>query len=115
VGHQIVQVFGVPDPPASNLIDRLDHLFQLRNDAVHFESVWRDGLHSHPIGKRTSYELTVYTLERAEAAVGLLQNVFETIRDSAGESRHDAAAQQVASGFKGILEMMAEVRSIEAV
>jgi hypothetical protein len=24
VGHHIVQVFGVPDPPASNLIDRLE-------------------------------------------------------------------------------------------
>lgn len=65
VGHRLVQAFGFQGNLVQSLPSDLDRLFTMRNDAVHFKSTWRSGVHPHPSGTDAAYEITVYSMEEA--------------------------------------------------
>jgi hypothetical protein len=106
VGHSIVQAFGLVGPMAAALPGRLQYLFKLRNDGVHFESEWRAGVHPHPNGTCTAYELTVYTLEASVAAVQLGIDVIRECADSACDGRCDPSARDAAEEMSSVLSML---------
>lgn len=73
VAQRIAQAFTFDPATATRFETGLVDLFHLRNDSVHFQSEWREGSHPHPKGTNAAYEVTIYTLERADEAVRLGQ------------------------------------------
>ena len=105
VGHRLVAAFGLTGAFATNLPGALDRIFTLRNDAVHFESVWKAGTHPHPRGWSAAYELTVYTLEEAWKSVDLVHEVLIEIAKSITQKKHDKSAEHIAQEVLGVHSM----------
>lgn len=112
VGHRIIQAFSLTDAEAIDVPRQMELMFALRNDGVHFESAWRSGVHPHPSGTHTAYELTVYTLERSIEAVQLSLDIVRKCTSSASAAKHNKAANDTANEMASVLTMLEE--TIEA-
>lgn len=109
VAHRLLQAFGLSGEFAQELPTELESIFQLRNDSVHFESDYRDGVHNHPNGNQTAYELTLYTLERCVAALSLATSLLQRCAKAADEGRAHNSAEYIVVELPGVLKMLAEV------
>jgi hypothetical protein len=115
VAQRLIQVFGLSGKFADRLPERLSALFALRNASVHFESKTRAGTRPHPSGTNTAAELTVFTLEEAEAAVGLGRAILDYCREAVAVGRVDSSAEVVARELVGVLAMLDEVIAVEGI
>lgn len=109
IGHQLIQAFNLKGPIALTLPSRLDHLYGLRNNGVHFESKWLEGIHPHPSGTNTSYELTVYTMEEALVAVNTVYHILEAIRASSTSNLHDPSVDHIIREIPGVIQMLKKI------
>lgn len=108
VAQRIIQAFALSGPAADSWPGRLESLFRLRNDSVHFESVWRSGVHPHPSGVRTGYELSIFTLEAAVESVRLGLDVIRECAAAAIAGRNDRLVVDAANEMPGVLAMFEE-------
>jgi hypothetical protein len=108
IGHRLAQAFRLPSAFATSLPTRLEDLFRLRNDSVHFESQYRAGAHPHPSGTNTAYELTIYTLEESIKVIQLGLDVISHCATSSKAGGYDKAAAAAAQEMPGILNMLNE-------
>ena len=115
VGQRLIQVFGLSGDFADRLPERLNSLFALRNLSVHFESKIRVGTRCHPSGAKTAVELTLFTLEAAEASVGLGRAVLAHCQEAANLGYHHPSATLVARQLAGAMTMLDEVIAAEAI
>lgn len=115
IGHRLIQVFDLSGVFASELPKRIEKIFRLRNDSVHFKSVIRNGTKPHPSGTNTAEELTVFTLEECLSAITLGRNVIIECKLSVEAGRFHPAASAVAKELAGILAMLDEVLAAEGV
>ena len=113
VGHRLVSAFGLTGAFASNLPPRLDRLFTLRNDAVHFESEWKAGVHPHPRGDSTAYEMTVYTLEEASKSVDVVHEVLIEVEKCFALKNFDDSTELIAKKIKDAHPMFDEILRTE--
>lgn len=81
----------------------------MRNNGVHFESEHRDGVHQHPNGSQTAYELTVYTLEKSTQALVLGRSVVASCAASTARGACDEAARFLVPELPGVMRMLDEV------
>jgi len=115
VGHHIIQALALTGAFANGLPSALDHVFTMRNDAVHFESEWKDGVHYHPSGTEVAYEMALYTLEEALKSVNLVHRTFIEIESSVAQQKYDPAAGHIANEISGVHAMFDEVSRLEGV
>lgn len=113
IAHRLIQAFGLKGGSAAALPTRMETLFGLRNDSVHFESEYRQGAHLHPSGTNTAYELTVYTLEQSVTMIQLGLDVIRECAESVKTGNYDKAAKGAANELPGVLAMLNEVVRVE--
>ena len=111
--HRIIQAFGRTGATATALPARMEALFAVRNDSVHFESQYPQGVHAHPSGTKTAYELTIYTLEKSVEAVQFGLDVLRECAGSEKAGKYDKATSATAKEMPGVLTMLNEVLRLE--
>lgn len=109
IGHRFVQAFALKGEFGDSLPTRMEALFNLRNDSVHFESEYRAGTHPHPSGAKTAYELTIYTLEESLKAVQLGIDVISESASSANAGMYNKTVEKTAREMVSVLTMLHEV------
>jgi len=114
VAQRLIQVFQLDKKFAVGLPGKLQDLFELRNQSVHFKSVWRGGTKPHPSGTKTSEELSIFTLERSIEAIRLGREVFRECLESV-KLRYDPEATDVVRELPGVLKMLDQVLTSEGI
>jgi hypothetical protein len=107
--QSLIQAFGFTGPFAATLPSRLDQLFGLRNDSVHFKSQWKDGVKPHPSGEITAEEVTIYTFEASWTALALGRDVVAECVNCVEKGLHHPSANTLAAEVSGVLKMLDEV------
>jgi len=115
LGQQLLQVFEITGEFANQLPVRLEKVFNLRNDSVHFVSRLRKGTKLHPSGQKSAEELTVFTAEECIDAIKLSHQILNECKLSVENGRFHSAANTVAKEFAGILSMFDEVLAHEGI
>jgi len=113
VALRIVQAFDLEGEVAQNLPYKMNELFHLRNNSVHFESKYQSGVHPHPSGTKTAYEHTIYTYEKSLEAVQLAVEVLKQCTKSAQQTKYHSAAMDAAKAMPGVLAMLEEIIDVE--
>jgi hypothetical protein len=113
LSQRLAQAFNLDAAAASRLESELISLFGLRNDSAHFFAKWRAGTHPHPSGTRTSHELTVYTLETADAAVRLGRDVLAAGAEAERAGQLFGGATDLKRELSGVVDMLDEVMAEE--
>ena len=108
IAHRIVQAFSLAGSIATTAPPRLQQLFALRNDSVHFDSRDRQGTHPHPSGTRTAYEMTLYTAESSAQAVRVALEMLRECAASAAAGAFQPSATRVANEIPAVVSMLEE-------
>jgi len=114
ISQRLAQAFRLDPTTASRFEEDLVNLFDLRNGSTHFESGPRAGMHPHPSGTNTALELTLYTLEQAEAAILLGEAVVAEGASSAADERLFNGAKDLQRELPSVLKMLHEVMTAES-